>query len=194
MYKVTTAPVTEPLSATDVKNYLKVEHTADDDLIDIMIQAAREYVENHTGRALMTQTIREYFDAFPTSTNDNPKSAITLRFSPVSEVTDLDYTDAEGQSQSLTIATQTTVDKISEPTRIFPAYNTSWPDTRDQANAVEVEYTAGYSSASDVPAPIRQAMLLIIAKMYESREDTVKKMPTHAEWLLARYKIPHILK
>jgi hypothetical protein len=51
---------------------------------------------------------------------------------------------------------------------------------------------AGYTTASDVPARIKQAMFLIIGRMYEQREDSVKNLPTASKWLLDAIKIQHL--
>lgn len=52
---------TEPVSAADVKNYLKVDFTTDDTLIGYLITGIREQIELFTGLALIAKTI-EYFD------------------------------------------------------------------------------------------------------------------------------------
>jgi len=49
-------------------------------------------------------------------------------------------------------------------------YSGSWPDTRDQINAVAVRYVAGYADAAAVPEGIKQWIKLQIASMYENRE------------------------
>ena len=47
----------EPLTATEVKNYLKVDFTDDDTLIGDLITGVREMAEEVTGRALVAKTI-----------------------------------------------------------------------------------------------------------------------------------------
>lgn len=61
------APAIEPISLNDAKNYLRVDHAADDALITSMISAARIQVESRTRRALMTQTWRVVLDRWPLS-------------------------------------------------------------------------------------------------------------------------------
>lgn len=192
MYKVTSPPASEPLTLSDVKDHLKVDYSDNDTLIGVIIQAAREHVEFYTGRAVMEQTIQEHYYQFPCATDTNPRAGIEVRFAPLKSLTFVKYKDSDGATQTLTVTTDYTFDNISEPPRIFPAYGTSWPTTRDEPSAVWIEYVAGYTTASDVPAAIKQAMLLIIAKMYEQREDTVKNLPTQSKWLLDTVKIHHI--
>ena len=53
-WKVTTAPVNEPWTLSDVKNYLKVDTSADDTLITTLISAARQAAESYLNMALIT--------------------------------------------------------------------------------------------------------------------------------------------
>lgn len=51
----------EPITSTEVKNYLKVDFTTDDTLIGTLITGVRESIELFTGLSLVAKTI-EYFD------------------------------------------------------------------------------------------------------------------------------------
>jgi len=51
----------EPLSASEVKSYLKIDFTTDDTLIGTLITGVRQQIEIFTGLALVEKTI-EYFD------------------------------------------------------------------------------------------------------------------------------------
>ena len=53
---VSSAPSSEPLTLSDTKSYLRVDHSSDDSLITSLIIASRQLVEEHTGRALITKT------------------------------------------------------------------------------------------------------------------------------------------
>lgn len=52
---------TEPVTATEVKNYLKVDFSNDDTLISDLITGIREQIELFTGLSLVEKSI-EYFD------------------------------------------------------------------------------------------------------------------------------------
>jgi uncharacterized phiE125 gp8 family phage protein len=60
-----TAPVDEPLDLAEVKRHLRVEIDDDDDYIQALIAAAREYCEEYTHRAFLTQTWQLLLDHFP---------------------------------------------------------------------------------------------------------------------------------
>jgi uncharacterized phiE125 gp8 family phage protein len=88
-------PSSEPLSLLEAKNYLRVEHSADDTLIGAMITAARMQVESRTRRALMTQTWRLVLDRWPSS------GTIASPASPLREVIAARVRDQAGDAQAL---------------------------------------------------------------------------------------------
>lgn len=61
------APLVEPISRNDMKNWLKVPPNVvnDDQLIDEITQSAREEVETWTGRSLVSKGYRQVMDSFP---------------------------------------------------------------------------------------------------------------------------------
>jgi uncharacterized phiE125 gp8 family phage protein len=176
-WKVTTAPVNEIWTLSEVKNYLKVDTSADDTLITTLIQSAREIAERYLNQALITQTITEKLDRlnYPT---------IYLSVSPVIAVSSFQNT-----TQTFA-ATEYVVDTFSKPARLNIGFGKTWPTLYGNINDVSIIYTAGYSSqSSGVPMQIRQAILMIIADSYDNREDYVKKMPTASEYLLDQYRV-----
>jgi uncharacterized phiE125 gp8 family phage protein len=47
----------------------------------------------------------------------------------------------------------------------------NWPVPGKAANGIEIAFTAGFGpAATDVPAPIRHALLLLVAHWYEHRD------------------------
>jgi len=186
--KIKTAPVKEPLTLAETKSHLRVEVTDDDVLIGLLITAARRHVENICSRALITQTWQMFSDAFPAS-----GEAIKVPLPPL-VIASITYIDINGATQDLA-PSKYTVDAKSEPARIKEAYNETWPATREIMNVVTVEFTCGYGDdETDVPEPIRQAMLMLIAHWYENREavtigDIARETPLAIDSLLTNYRI-----
>lgn len=178
----TTDAATEPLTTAEAKLHLKVDSSDDDAIVDRLIKAARRFAERYTERSFITQTWTLYLDGFP--------DTIELLYGPVSAVSSIQYVDSDGVTQTLDVADYT-VDLKSKVARVESV--DAWPDTDDILNSVIITYVAGFGSASSVPEDIKAAILLIIGKMYDTREDTIKKMPTHAEWLLDSHKVYHAL-
>jgi uncharacterized phiE125 gp8 family phage protein len=168
-YQVTTPPASEPVTLAEAKTWLKRDDTtADDTLISDLIGAARAYCERETGRALLTQTVTEYFDGWPSC------CTLELALAPVASVTSVGYV-ADGET-SMTYTTWATTeyntDLVSQPARIVKKENIDYPDLECVPNSVKVIYVAGSTSASaDALKEIRVAMRLLLAKWYENRED-----------------------
>lgn len=129
-------PAAEPIHLDEAKAHLRVDYTDEDALITALITAAREAVEQYTGRTLVRQTRRMVLDAFP--------EVIALRSSPLRAVESITYVDTDGVTQTLA-ASGYRVDDVSGVPRIMPAYGESWPSTRDVTNAVVVTYSAGWA-------------------------------------------------
>jgi uncharacterized phiE125 gp8 family phage protein len=59
---------------------------------------------------------------------------------------------------------------------------------------VQIDYTAGFGSAANVPEDIKQAILLLVGEWHEFREaainGTVNKIPNSVEALLSTYSLP----
>lgn len=188
-FSVTSAPASEPLTATVVKNWLKVDFTTDDTLITSLIQAAREVVEEYTGLKLFTQTVAEKWDEWPAGDDlYNRFSGLSLSCFPVQSITSITYVDGAGSSQTLS-STLYDTDLVSRPCRIAPDYDDTWPTTLLEMNAITVTYVAGYAATTDIPEAIKTAMLLMIAQWYDNRTDSVRKMPMASESLLRPYKL-----
>ena len=66
------------------------------------------------------------------------------------------------------------VDVLSEPARLVLSAGAVQLSPARLLNAFEVAFTAGYGDeASDVPAPIRHALKLLVAHWFEHREPVV---------------------
>jgi uncharacterized phiE125 gp8 family phage protein len=185
--KLITAASALAVTLVEAKAHLRVDVADDDTLITAMIMAAAELAEQHTGRAIMTQTWELTLDAFP--------DALELTRTPVQGITSIIYADSTGTNQTLSGSAYTldAADGYGHA-YVVPAYRTSWPDTRDQVNAVAVRYLAGYASAAAVPESIKSWIKLAVGSMYTNRESTVVDRGSvlslgFADSLLDRYKV-----
>lgn len=186
-----TPAAAEPISLGDAKLHLRIDHADEDALVTALIIAAREWCENRIGRTLITSTLRLTLDAWP---DDN--GGVELPRGPVQSVAQVRYRDEAGAQQMLG-STFWSLDNAGDdaPHYLLPAYGTQWPTVRDQANAVEIDYVAGYGTAgSSVPAAVRQWILLAVGEMYTHREATVvgtiATRLAFADRLLDGYTVP----
>lgn len=188
--QLVTAPAEEPLTLADAKLHLRETRDGQNAIITALITAARQQCESITRRALITQTWDLYLPAFPAS-----GEAIEIPLSPLASVESITYTDADGVTQTWDAA-EYTVDAVTEPGLIVPAYNKTYPATRTVPNAVKVRFVAGYGAAADVPEGIKQAMRMLIGHMYVNRESVkvgqgfiLSIIPQGVDFLLADYRV-----
>ena len=66
----------------------------------------------------------------------------------------------------------------------------SWPTGLRAANGIEIQYVAGYgSNDTDVPEPLRLAIMQIITFNYENRGDEKGQFTSLVNSLVAPYKV-----
>lgn len=162
-----TAPSVEPITTTEAKLHLRVDHADEDALIGGLVTAAREWCEGFQGRAYVTQTWDYTLDSFP-----GGDGRIEIPKPPLQSITSVSYVDADGATQTVS-SSDYTVDTAGIVGSVVPAYGESWPTTRAIPNAVTIRFVAGYGSAADVPETAKAAMKLMLGTYYMSREQAV---------------------
>lgn len=192
--RVITPPAKEPLTLAEAKAHLRVDHTDEDGLISMLIASARKTAERWLRRALITQTLRATIEIQrPVSTPltgplGRVKTSLKIPRPPLQAVTMVEIETAPGVWEPVA-PDDYVVDEDAEPAVIRPAYGV-WG-----SNRVRVTYVAGYGdNESDVPAPIRQGMLLLIGDWYQYREetiveDTAQRLRTGVQSLWEPYRI-----
>jgi uncharacterized phiE125 gp8 family phage protein len=188
-------PAEDVLTLAEVKAHLRVDDDDEDDLIAGLIATATAQLDGRDGllgRALATQTWRLTLDAFPCE--------IGVPLPPLLAVDAITYLDADGAEQTLPEDQYQVIGLGgTDPVRIRPVYGQTWPSTRCQPEAVSVQFTAGYVDAEASPAelavpdPIRTAMLLHVAHLYEHREAVASsglaQLPMGYDALVSSYRV-----
>ena len=172
-----TPPSAEPVTLAEAKAHLRLEIAADDALVATLIAAARSAVENETRSALMAQSWRW-------GVTDWPAAGVALPVMPVLAVDAVGWLDGASVKTPLAAA-----DWRYEDAEERVLLLTKAPD----AAGYEIDFTAGYGAAgADVPAPLRQAILMLVAHWYEHRaaalEGPPEVVPAGAEALIAPYR------
>jgi uncharacterized phiE125 gp8 family phage protein len=165
-----TAPTKEPIDLPEAKGHLRVDVSDDDEYITSLIVVAREHIEDITRRALLTQTWDYSLDGWPAY------NCITLPHGNLVSVTSVKWKDTTGVEATLTLTTDYLVEPNGESCgRIVLPYGGLWPTgTLYPSNPITIRYVCGWTSPATVPNKIKAAILMTVAKLYESRgEDTV---------------------
>lgn len=182
---IVTAAAEEPITLAEAKNFLRVDHSDDDDLINALITTSRQMCEQYTRRILVSTTIDEYFDKFPHNSWDNLSNLIYLSRGPVASITSVKYVDEIGSEVTLT-SDQYVTDLISEPARVQST--AGWFAAAGVVNQVIVRYVVG-TAKSAIEKPLIQGMMLVISELYDNRANSVKRLPTASEYLWNPYRI-----
>ncbi len=185
------APATEPITTAEAKTHLVIDHSDDDTYVAALVAAARAYVENYTGRQLVTATWTVDYECFPSG------DTIELPYPRLQSVTSVKYYDLAGTQQTFAASKYVVAD--AAPGRIRLVSGESWPQTLpSRAQAVEVIFIAGYGAASAVPDDIKHAIKLLVGHWYENRETVIvgtssDSVPFAVEALLNPHKIKGML-
>lgn len=161
-----------PISVADAKDHLRVTGSDEDDYIELLIKAAWKTTEKILGRPLKEITVKQYFDDFP-------GKDFVLLWGNVTSVTHIKYYDADNVQQTFT---DYTTDIIMDRARIRIG---TLPTIYERMNCIEIQYVSSWV----VPEDVIQAMKLMIGEIYEKRENTVKRMPTAADWILTMNRL-----
>lgn len=203
--KVITGPATLAVSLSDMKDYLRVDDTSDDDLITAFLNASIESIKEEIKRSLITETLEFTLDWFQFDEsyyqcemhmggaytgysrpfrNDGYSSYIDIPYSPIQSITTLNTFDRANTESTLS----SSVYELDERGgRIYLNDNQVWPaDLRDR-EAVKIRYVAGYGdNPSDIPAPITQSIKMHVGNMYDCRDAC--EIPKACMAMLTPYK------
>jgi hypothetical protein len=134
------------ISRTEAKNYIRIDTTADDELIDLMIEAAHTAAENYMSRDIIAKERTYYLDYSDTGFIDVP-------FGPVASV---DAVTVKGISVS------------------FSVYGLGDPmvEISPLGSDIKIDFTT--EGMSD--GLLKQALLMMVSTYYDNRTDFVTGM------------------
>jgi uncharacterized phiE125 gp8 family phage protein len=174
-------PAVEPVPLADMKAHLRVDHDAEDALIEGLTKAARLMVEAASRRLLVEQTWRVVLDRWPET------GTLLLPLSPLIAVESITFVDASGGSIAIP-PERIDADGMSDPPRIAVS---DPPQPGRARNGIVVTVRAGYGAApEDVPATLRLAVKIIVARWFENRGDIAgdQTLPPDALALIAPFR------
>lgn len=190
-----TEPVVNPVTLAEAKAHLRIDSTAEDDLISTLITAATRWAEDYCDRTFCSTQWTMRLDSFygPVGSpvqfglkadGNNiegrqgtvPNLDIELPRPPMvqsgtaTSVT-ITYTPSAGASTTTLDATEYRVDRQATPGVCRPLYGRTWPTHLVDQNSTTVTWWAGYSAdGTSVPAPVKAAVLMLVAHLWRNRE------------------------
>jgi uncharacterized phiE125 gp8 family phage protein len=146
-------------------------NTTQDGTLSAAIQDARERVESVTGRQLLQADYRLTLARWPAC------GAIEMPRPPLLSVTSIQYLDTAGELQTIDSDAYVVTAPSGGACRagsITLAYGKTWPAVLPQADAIRIDFRAGYgATATAVPGPLVRAIRLAAGTFYEQRENDV---------------------
>lgn len=154
----------EIVTTAEAKDFIRVETSADDNLISIMITTARIYCENYISRDIVSKNRSYYLDYTDSGIFDLP-------FGPVSEISTI-TSDGSALTYDVRGLDNETIEL----------------DGGSAEKVIVVYITTGLSDNL-----LKQAILQTVATYYDNRADFVKGeslnvLPTNAKSILNSYK------
>ena len=201
---LTTAATAFPVSLPEIKAHLGIgdsDETEDPSLM-ALLRAVTTSLEIYTRRTFVDTTFTLWMDRFPgkalpwwdgvrqmadTELTDLTES-IRIPLPPLDSITHVKAHKQDGSTTTVT-ASDYIVDTASEPGRVALTVSKTWPtDVLRAINGVEVQFVAGYGpTGSDVPAPIRQAVLMMMGDIRARPDGGDLKFEKVGESSVARF-------
>jgi len=164
-------PAQEPVTAQEIKDFLRVTDNSEDALIASLNIAARSGIERYLRKSLITQTWR-------LTMANNASGQVYLPYGPVQTITSVKITDRNGSAQTV-LSASTYYLNAAKVCVVF--------DSILSGDFLEITYAAGFGEdASYIPAPIKQAIIQYAAYMFECRDST--DIPDKALAMISGYK------
>ncbi|CAB4143956.1 Phage conserved hypothetical protein [uncultured Caudovirales phage] len=154
--------ITEPVTLTEAKNFCKIDISTDDDLMNLLITAARQMCEAYTGVGFVEHQA--------VAVLNNTNGDIYIPYGPMIEiisveddagrvlVLDLDYTIGGNEFKRL---------------------------RTPQANNITIDYITGYTT---LPEALKTALLNQVYYLYDNRSVGVDDISPIAKIILNLYK------
>jgi uncharacterized phiE125 gp8 family phage protein len=186
----TVAPVAPPVSLSEVKAHCRVDGTDSDAVLTALLNAAVDHLDGYTGilgRAMVTQTWRQDFDAF--------SQCLPLPIWPVASISSVTWRNTAGQLATVSSAEYALRSDAGGLFHVRFKNDFAYPTDLNQTAAVSVTYVAG-TAAADVPAALKVAIMLLVSHWNENREavsaGAMSELPMAVNALIAPYRVWNI--
>jgi hypothetical protein len=180
-----TEPATAAVSASELKEYLRIDNSLEDARLDIMARAATRTIEEYLSIKIIDQTLDIFMDRFPMSSRNlwfdgvrempvsetvTPLRNLTMPIGNTKEFVHFKTFDDNGEF--LEDLLNYNVDLVGQRCRLGLKLSGVWPQTvLRSVNGINFRIKAGWLNAAAVPSDIKQSIFELVAHMYENRGD-----------------------
>lgn len=173
-YTITSQPSCEPITYDQAAAHVRVDSTDDQSYISDLIPVAREYVDGVTGRASI-QAAWKCTAASWDDLLDGAVDTIKLYRTPLVAVQSVKYYALDATTLTTMPTTDYRVVTGYEPGLI--QFKESLPALDDRPDAIQIAFTAGYSTPDQTPAILKHCVKVCVADFYEQRVSIVFGQP-----------------
>lgn len=158
-----TGPEVEPVTLDEVKAHLRIDSGVEDALLASLVLTSRLHIEAALSIALVAQSWRLVLDNWPKD------AIVAMPIAPVKLVEAVRVVTSGGDA--IVVPPESyQLDVAGRPQRLVNVAG-GWPRPERRTGGIQIDLVAGFgAAASDVPVPIRQALLLLVAHWYEHRD------------------------
>jgi len=186
-----TAPLIEPVSLYEMRAHCRIDSDDSDNVLLMMIKAARMFVEKEYQLSLVQRTYRADVEGFA--------DCYALPMPPLLSLTSVKYYTDDSPQVLTTLASNYYRADLGRGEIYLDADAGNLPTPYPRHDAVQLTYICGYAASTDspqdlagnVPYEIRAAIKLLAADLYENRETNtqlkMQELPT-TKMLLAPWR------
>ena len=173
-------PTSEPVSLAEAKLALRVTDTVEEALISRLIIAARQRLERALSLSLIAATYRETFDRWVSRRQGS--GAYRLRMGPLLSITAIRVADSLGNLAAIDPGLYRA--RIATRPGLIAPTAAGLPEAGIGSGGLQVDYRVGFGETSaDVPEPLRQALLALVAHGFENRDEAKAPIGLVEPWL-----------
>lgn len=173
---VISPPAGEALSLAEAKEYLRIGHSGEDDLVAGLIESARARLETASGLALVTRTLQSVWQQWPAGIVGR---GAVLRPGPVRAVTSVTLVQSDGARSDITDHFQLDCGRLClKRDSMLPGLS--------NGRSAELVFEAGYGTPEDVPADLRLCLKRLVQQAYARGGNADEGLPPDVTEILAR--------
>lgn len=143
----------------EAKAYLRVGHGREDDLISGLIERATARLETQAGQVFVQRTLQLRFQTWSAVLGGR---GLMLSPGPVTRLISVTQVSSDASETDLSDVFALEAGRLClRATRALPRLS--------DGDSVNVTFEAGFGTAADVPADLKQAVLVLIGQAYSAR-------------------------
>jgi len=180
MLELVTDASVEPVTLAEMKDFMKVDLTDEEDIITSLIKSARISIEKYCGIGLISKTYDYYFD--------KAEDVIKIPLPPLQSITTFAYNDTTYTETEISSSYYKVFTFDNNKGEVIKLQTFTYPSNIPDYRAFRIRFVNGYgATANTVPETLKQALKLTVSHWFENRES--QELPSEAIRLLQQFKI-----